>query len=262
MLVAGKLSSQELYVFSNPASNLPAKAIIAKVGFKTLQSYHNRERENRWMGEVQAGVHKNWMVSAGWTFSNMYFQNSQRMESIRFYSKYRFLSRDDVHRHFRMAAFSTVSWSRQPLVYHELSPEGDQSLGQVGLIATQLIKKTAVSGSVSVLSIWEKPEKIDLGFPFSTTVLQYSLSGGYLLFPFRYHSFRQLNVNLYTECIAQQSLQANTYFIDVAPALQFIVNSKARFNIGSRMQLAGNAHRMANHSVYASLEYNFLNVWK
>jgi hypothetical protein len=92
--------------------------------------------------------------------------------------------------------------------------------------------------------------------------VNYSLSGGYLLFPKEYTDYKQLNVNLYTEFLGQQTLDRSSYFIDMAPALQFIFNSNAKLNIGHRFQLSGNMDRMANQSWLISFERTFLNALK
>ena len=54
------------------------------------------------------------------------------------------------------------------------------------------------------------------------------------------------------------------YFIDLAPAFQFIVNSNTKINLGYRFQLKGNAFRMANAapSLSLSVERTFFNTFK
>lgn len=56
------------------------------------------------------GVNKKLMVHLATTLSNMYSLKMQ-WESARLYAKYRFLSRDEVHKHFRLAAFAELSHS-------------------------------------------------------------------------------------------------------------------------------------------------------
>ena len=252
-------NAQELYVFSNPASNIPAKALVAKMSTKTMRSYHSNEREFRLMPELQLGLSKNWMVTGNASFSNMFFQPKQQFESARLYTKYRFYSNDDVHKHFRAAVYAAGAWSNNPLVYQELNLEGDNSGLQVGVVATQLVNKFAASAGVSYVRQLETKEKLFLGYPFSNQALQYNLSMGYLLFPLKYQNYRQTNLNLYCELLAQQSTDVKVGFIDIAPALQLIFNSSTRFNVGARYQVTGNAHRMAERSVFISLEHYFLN---
>jgi hypothetical protein len=254
--------AQELYVFTNPASNIPAKALVAKLSSKSMESYHNLNREFRISPELQAGLTKNLMVAGGASFSNMFFQNNMAFESARLYAKYRFYSNDAPHKHFRAAVFAQGSWSNNPLVYQEFNLDGDNSGFQIGAVGTQLINKFAVSGGASFVKQLEQRNKVDFLRPFSNDAVQYNLSMGYLLFPFKYESIKQTNLNLYCEFLGQQNLDLDVAFLDIAPALQLIFNSRARVNMGARFQLAGTAHRMANRSVFLSFEYYFLNAFK
>jgi hypothetical protein len=254
--------AQELYVLTNPASNIPAKSLVLKGMGKVVPSVHHSGYEYRFSPEGQVGLHKNWMLTSGVSFSDMYFRQQQTFESFRVSAKYRFLSKDDVHRHFRMAAHAGYGWSDNPIVYQELSLDGDNGGWQTGLIATSLVNKLAVSAGVSYLNVLQTNRKIDMGFPFSKNALTYNLSAGYLLFPYRYKSYDQLNVNLYCEFLGQQNTDLNKGFVDVAPAIQLIIASRMRINAGARYQLAGSAYRMATQAYYVSVEYYLLNVIK
>ena len=92
--------------------------------------------------------------------------------------------------------------------------------------------------------------------------MNYSLSGGILLFPKEYTDYKQTNVNLYAELLAQQTLDTKKQFIDLAPAIQFIFNSNAKLNIGYRFQVSGTMLRMATDSWLLSFERTFLNALK
>ena len=257
-----RVAGQELYMFTNPASNIPAKSLVLKGMGKTMKSYHNLEREYRFSPECQIGINKNLMIAGGVSFSDMFFQQNVAFESYRLYGKYRFLSLDDVHRHFRMAFHAAYSWSNNPLIYQEVNLEGDNGGLQTGVIATGLVNKLAVSAGISYLNVLNKTPKVNFGFPFSSNALLYNLSAGYLLFPLKYKSYKQVNLNLYCEFLGQQNTDINRGFIDVAPAIQLIMASKMRINAGARYQLDGSAHRMATQAYYVSLEYYLLNVIK
>ena len=251
-------SSQELYVYTEPASNMPAKSISAKITGKFVKALHNYRTEARIMPEIMLGLSKNWMIHVGTTFSDMYSSN-MRWESAKLYAKYRFLSKDDVHSHFRMAAFAEVAHSRNPVFYDELSLDGDQSGVLGGIIATQLINKLAVSATASYLHVTTERPKY---FPeiYAYDAFTYTASAGYLLLPFQYTGYKQLNVNLYAELLGQQLLDKKLYYVDLAPAVQFIFNSNAKLNLGYRWQLNSNMHRMAEKQWLLSFEYVFLNV--
>jgi hypothetical protein len=251
-------SSQELYVFTEPASNMPAKSLSAKVTGKFVKAIHNNRNEQRIMPEVMLGLSKNWMLHLGTSFSDMYSPNI-RWESVKLYAKYRFLSKDEVHSHFRMAAFAEAAYSVNPVFYDELSLDGDQSGVMGGIVATQLINKLAVSATASYLHVTtERPKYFPEVYPYDA--FNYTASAGYLLLPFEYTGYNQLNVNLYTELLGQQILDKKLFYVDLAPAIQFIFSSNAKLNAGYRFQLNSNMHRMAEKQWLVSFEYVFLNV--
>jgi hypothetical protein len=262
VLSSGIGFAQELYVFSEPASNMPGKAFGLKYAGKFLENDHSGKVEQRQMLQAQFGLNRKWMVHASTTVSDMYSYPVTRWESANIYAKYRFLSNDDVHAHFRMAAFLEAAYSRNPMYYDELSLEGDQSGVQGGIIMTQLIHKLAVSATVSTIQVLDEARRRysgnDSPYPFSG--INYSLSAGYLLLPRKYSSYKQTNLNLYMEMLGSQTLDKKRFFVDLAPALQLIFNSTTKLNLGYRFQLDGNMHRMAQNSWLLSIETTFLNA--
>ncbi len=134
-----------------PASNMPAHSISAKLSANYIarnQSADNRFLQ-RYTPEVMLGVNKRLMWHVGASFADMHTSNF-RWESVYTYVKYRFLSKDDVHKHFRMAAFADASYTRSPFEFDEVSLQGDKSGVALGIIATQqLVNKLAVSATVS-----------------------------------------------------------------------------------------------------------------
>ena len=257
-------AAQELYVFSEPASNMPAKALSIKYNGKFLQGYHSGKTEQRQALAVQMGLNKKWMLRAGTTISDMYSYPVTQWESVNLYTKYRFLSKDGVHKHFRAAAFLEASYSRNDLFYDELSLDGDQSGVQAGLVFTQLLHKLALSSTLSITEVIHQQRREDNSsqglYPYSS--FNYSLSAGYLLFPVKYISYKQTNLNLYLELLGNNTLDKKLYFVDLAPAIQLIFNSNTKVNAGYRFQLNGNMHRMATESFLVGVETTFLNVLK
>jgi hypothetical protein len=232
--------------------------LSAKITGKFLKSLHTLRNEQRIQPEIMLGLGKKWMVHLAGTFSDMYSSNF-RWESVKLYAKYRFLSNDDVHKHFRMAAFAEVAHSVNELYFDELSLDGDQSGVMGGVVATQLIDKLAVSASASYLHVTTgKPKNFPGIYPYDA--LNYTASAGFLLLPFEYTGYNQLNVNLYTELLGQQILDKKLYYVDLAPAVQFIFSSNAKLNVGYRFQLNSNMHRMAEKQWLVGVEYVFLNA--
>ncbi|TMI75413.1 MAG: hypothetical protein E6H09_00965 [Bacteroidetes bacterium] len=254
---------QELYVFTEPASNMPARSISIRVRseFMAPQPWHNLPM-HRLMPEIMFGLNKKWMLHTGLTFADMHTANFG-WESIYGYLKYRFLSKDEIHQHFRMAAFIEATYSRAPFHQDEANLGGDKSGVQAGIIATQLWNKLAISATLSHTQILDESRnsKNVIYVPSRIyQVMNYSLSAGYLLLPRSYTDYKQTNLNIYLEFLGQQSLDRKAYFIDMAPALQLIFNSNTKLNVGYRFQLDGTMQRMAKTSWLISIERTFLNA--
>lgn len=96
LFIALKSGGQELYVFSEPASNMPAHSLSAKLTghFVTNDKIYGRFTQ-RYMPEVMLGISKKLMVHLSATMSNMH-TNNFRFESYSIYAKYRFFSIDDI----------------------------------------------------------------------------------------------------------------------------------------------------------------------
>ena len=248
--------SQELYVYSEPASNMPSHTFTTK--FTSLlgkERHHGDGISQRYIPELMWGINKKLMVHAATSFSNMY-SGGMRWESIYTYGKYRFLSRDDVHRHFRMAAFMDLAWSRNEPFFEELSLQGDRSGIQAGIIATQLVNKFAASATTSIIEAFSRDPLLP------DRALNYSLSAGLLVLPRQYRSYEQLNLNIYTELLGQKTLDQSGYYLDLAPAIQLIFSSNSKLNLGYRFQLNGNLFRSMEKGYLISFEHTFFNVLK
>lgn len=262
LLVTG-IQAQELFPYSEPASNMPAHSISIRHGVMLERGVHTGTKIlQRHTPEIMFGVNRKWMLHAAASFSDMH-QESFIFESARVYAKYRFLSEDGVHRHFRMAAFAAGSYSRNHLDHNELNLMGDQTGVQAGLIATQLLNRVAFSATGSVIEILNKDRwnKI-FPQPYSWRALNYSLSAGYLLFPVVYRNYDQTNVNLYAELLGSRNLEwpSEKFFIDLAPSVQLIFKSTGKLNLGYRFQLTGDIYRLAEKSFMISYEHIFLNA--
>ncbi len=254
--------AQELFPYTEPASNMPAGSMSLKMGAMLGKGVHGSGIDQRYSPEVMFGISKKWMVHATFTFSNMY-EPFFYYESARLYGKYRFLSKDEVHKHFRMAAFATAAYSRNHLQHNELNLMGDHSGVQVGLIATQLWNKLAVSGTASLIEVLDE-QRNDKTMPqqYAFESLNYSLSAGYLVLPLDYKDYKQTNLNIYAELLGGRNLdwEYEKYFLDLAPSLQLIFNSTSKLNLGYRFQLKSDIYRNMKNSWMISFEYIFLNA--
>ena len=286
-LLAGAVlrsQSQELYVFTEPASNMPTNSLGVRLNNDFYAMVHDGRYSYRLNPEAMWGVNKNMLVHLNAYASNMYEQGF-KMEGGSLYLKYRIYSKDDVHSHFRIAAYGKVALVDNPaeltvthvhqvndngqitehtedLVYlaDEISLNGNQSGFLAGAVATQLLHKLALSGTFDYVNRWDNlnakksPYQSDHG-------LDYSVSAGYLLFPKVYKDFQQTNFNLYCEFLGSTSLDSRTWFLDIAPAVQFIFNSVSRLDLGYRTQVAGQMSRLSKSSFLIRYEYNFLNIF-
>ncbi len=254
--------AQELFIISEPASNLPAKAISMRLTNKFMQGKRhdvNGGGDSVWMHrivpELAFGVSKNVNVRISGFLAN-YYQPKIQLEGFNVYVKYRFLSRDDIHQHFRMAAFSRVSVINHQIHFREINLEGDNSGINNGIVATQLLHKLALSATFGHVYTMNNINDTRPEFVAAHS-LNYLFSAGYLLLPFKYKNYNQTNVNIYVEFHGRKGLsefESNIY--DIFPAVQFILKSYMRIDMGYRYQIKSNAARNAYSGYLLRFEYN------
>ena len=278
--------AQELFVNTEPASNMAT----GRVGFRVLSKLYKMSYNSSWSGyrvepELMLGAGRRWMIHLAGYGSDM-DQKVFRAEGGSVYAKYRFYSQDDVHQHFRIAAFSKISVINNPQqlqvesrkfipdgnggvaeqVYitwykkDEFDMEGNNSAILAGAVATKLLNKFAASASVSYgYRLNNVNHPVQPGQPLNA--VNYSASFGYLLLPREYISYNQTNVNLYVEMLATTfPAQAKSY-ADIAPSIQFIFKSIARLDLSYRTELAGNIQRLSSNFCMIRPEYNLLNAF-
>ena len=260
--------AQELFVISEPASNMPAKAISLRLTDKFMNGHrHSVSGDNeyiimhRLVPEVAIGLDKKVNVRISAFLAN-YYQSAIQLEGFNMYVKYRFFSKDDLHSHFRMAAFSRLSVIDHDIYFREINLEGDNSGINNGIVATQLLHKLALSATLGHVYITDNIgfKRPDFVAPHS---LNYTLSAGYLLLPFHYKNYNQPNLNLYVEFNGRNNLyEYKTNIYDVFPALQLILKSYMRIDLGYRYQIKSNAARNAYTGFLIRFEYNFFNALK
>lgn len=262
LLLGRNLQAQELYVFSDPASNIPARSLTAKLGMRLADSEAAIGLKQRYQPEIMAGLNKHLMVRVSTTFSDIYSQHLQ-WESAKAYLKWRFYTSDALHRHFRLAAFADVAYADHSMNYEEMSLDGDNTGIQAGIIATQLVHKLAVSGSASLMRVFDEKFKSNLHRGMhDQNALAYNFSIGYLLLPRTYSGYDQVNLNIYLEILGMKGLEKGGYYLDLGPSFQLIFASATKINLGARFETVSNIERLAGNSYYLSVETSFLNVLK
>lgn len=252
--------AQELFVVTEPASNMPAKSVgvrvanyLARIDTTNTTSYHL-------MPEVMVGISQKLMFHAMGMLSNRQ-GGGLKYEGISLYGKYRFLSKDDIQKHFRMAVFARWSHNNTFVHMHELNLVGHNSGYEWGLIATQLLHKVALSASGSYIHATDNG-KNKFVYPGFNKAFNYSFSAGKLMLPAKYKDFSQTNLNLMVELLGQINFRDGKYYTDIVPSLQLIINSQSRIDIGWRKQLKSTLHRTSGEVFLVKFEHNFFNVFK
>lgn len=258
LLIAWDTHAQELYVFSEPASNMPAKAVGLRI---TQEGSLKGQRMNRTMPELMLSFNSKLMVHAQGFLSDL--DGNYRLEGGSLYAKYRFFSKDGAQQHLRAAAFGRISTSKRSVDTEDINLEGDNSGFQAGLIVTQLLHKLALSATLGYSDAFGKAENRIPERAGPEQMISYSLSSGYLVLPVKYKNYHQPNFNVYLELLGKTSPVTGRSFLDLAPALQVILNSRTRIDLGYRFQAAGGMADRYNRQMFlVRAEFNFFNVLK
>ncbi|TAF55482.1 MAG: hypothetical protein EAZ62_02340 [Sphingobacteriia bacterium] len=176
------------------------------------------------------------------------------------YAKYRFLSRDDVHSHFRMAAFGRLTSNNSHLHQEELETVGQNSGWESGIIATQLLHKVALSSSLSVEQVWDNAGGSKLPVGVDRSAVNYTFSVGKLMLPKAYTTYQQTNFNLMLEFMGQRLNGSGKSYLDFAPSVQFIIHSQARLDLAYRQQIYSQMDRQMRSLWLLKLEYTFFTL--
>ena len=233
--------AQELYVFTDPASTKPARSIGLKHSFQKMGGNSNR---NNQYTQMQFGLSKKVSLYLGTNY------NGQDA-----YVQYRFYTKDAMYAHTRFALYAkSIQTKLQAIHTSAVLLDGEESVNGLGFIVTQLKHKWASSLSLGYV------EKQNWSQHYGRGAFQYSFSNGFLVYPKRYSSYGQTNVNLYLELLGQKLLSGRGQYLDAAPAIQMIFNSQAKLNLGYRFALLEKTNRMTNNSLFISFDYLFFNA--
>ncbi|UEG49698.1 hypothetical protein LK994_13735 [Ferruginibacter lapsinanis] len=251
------VKAQELFVYTEPASNMAAKSVGIRMNNMLMKNKHTGKNEYHLIPEVMFGISKKVMIHMDAFFSNV--SGKFNAEGASVYAKYRFYSIDDIHSHFRMAAFGRYSLNDGLIHDASINLYGTNSGYEGGIVATQLVQKIALSANASVVHAFDNGKYIfadDFRNAFN-----YSFSIGKLMLPADYTSYKQTNVNLMVELLGQTNLGRKFSYLDLAPSLQMIFNSRARVDIGYRFPLTDKFYRSMERGVLLRVEYNFFNAY-
>ena len=258
VLLSPLAHAQELFNYAEPASNMPARSLGIRLTNNILDEKHLGQTTYQFLPELMWGAHKNLMLHLEGIANNS--GTPFRLVGGSIYAKYRFYSADEVHRHFRMAAFARAAYNKGHVHYQEIETNGMNTGAELGLTATQLIHKQALSASLSWEQIGNNGAGNDIHVGNALRAINYSASTGRLILPRKYTSYKQTNLNIMLEVLGQFQPEPSLHFIDIAPSIQFIFHSQTRLDIGFRQQMAGDMDRMAKRSVMIRLEHLLFSV--
>ena len=259
MFVACQLKSQELFVFTEPASNMAKGSIGFRVSNSLMKDYSSDNVNVHIFPEVMLGISKKIMIHGEAFVSNR--NESFVNEGGALYAKYRFFSKDEVHSHFRMALFSRFALNNSDIHQSAIDLNGHNSGIEFGTVATKLIHKVALSSSIAriyaadnINQHWSVIEK-------NKNAVNYTFSIGKLMIPKEYVNYNQTNVNAMLEILGQTNLGSGKSFVDVASSIQFIVKSKSRLDLGYRIAISNDLDRSAPNGGFFRYEYNIFNAF-
>lgn len=264
MLLPGFAHSQELFTYTEPASNMAAKSIGLR--FNTMLGRNVDKSTMVGLNpEIMLGISRKIMIHANAYVSNNPTRGtstSLAYNGSSLYFKYRFFSVDEVHSHFRLAAFVKAATSNILIEQPAINLNGNNTGYEAGVVATKLVNKVAISTSAAYVKAYNnKNEKFNYG-DNADQAFEYTLSLGKLMLPKEYTDYDQTNVNLMVEMLGQFNPALGVGFLDVAPSVQMIIKSRMRIDAGYRFPINDNLFRMTPRGFLIRFEYNIFNAWK
>lgn len=159
-----------------------------------------------------------------------------------------------------MAAFGRATTNNAPVHQQEIAINGHNSGFGLGLIATQLLHRQAISATLWYERAMNNLEGHEYPAAQSPDAMNLALSTGRLFYPKHYTGYGNVNINGMIEVLAQQSLGSDKRYINIAPSLQFIFNSQTRVEIGYRLEAWSNMERTAPNGLLLRVEHLLFNV--
>lgn len=258
LIISIQTKAQELFVFSEPASNMPTGSLGIRMGQSLMKESFIPGYNYHLMPEVMFGINRNLMLHTTAFVSNR--SNKLVTEGGSLYAKYRFFSSDDLHSHFRMAFFGRYSLNNSDIHQEEIETMGHNSGFEIGFVATKLVNKIAISTTLSYEKAMDNKPNNKFPFGQSNNATNYIFSFGKLIYPKKYTSLKQTNLNLMIEFLGQTLNENGKSFLDIAPSLQFIIHSQARIDLAYKQQLYSDMLRTAPNGFYLKMEYTFFNL--
>lgn len=256
---AGK--AQELFTFTEPASNMAAKSIGIRLSNTLMKENTGSKYNFHTIPELMWGISGKLMIHMQGFLSNR--NKGLAAEGGSVYFKYRFYSADEVHSHFRMAVYIKASSNNSDIHQQAIDLNGHNSGYETGLVATKLINKVAISAGAGYLHALNNGKQNKFSAESKDrNAFSYTFSIGKLMLPKVYVNYDQLNMNFMLELLGQTNLHTAHSFLDIAPSVQLILFSKMRIDLGYRFDLVNTLQRTATKGYLFRMEYNFFNALK
>jgi len=254
LLLINRTYSQELYINTEPASLIPKGTKVIRLHHHTIFLNDSNEpgsvnSAKLLIPSISYGISKKIMVSASLQLSNNPFDPlpNTGFNGFKLYSKQRILTTDKQKYHTRLSSFIKYAnhgkWNLPNYKFISSNYDLDfQDTGvEVGLIATQLVNKLAISvtSGFGIISNNTADGTYD-DKKFNS--IHNSISAGYLLFPRKYKSYKQTNFNIYLEYLTNSILSKNypprynKFMSTIAPGIQFIIMSRSRLDFGYKIR--------------------------
>ena len=256
LIYSYKISAQELYINSEPASLIPKGTKVVRLtnsnifldGSNIMGSIGNAFIVTP---SLSYGLSKKIMLSGSIQFANKPYEQDMMpnfgLNGFKLYSKQRILTTDKQKYHTRLSSFIKYSYHEDKFMKDNLDLELQDTGFELGLIGTQLINKLAISITTAITRISNIDEKLTQGstVKWQTTNLntfKNSISAGYLLFPRKYNSYKQTNFNLYVEYLTNTILNEDfpvrydKFRSTFAPGIQFIIMSRSRLDFSYKIR--------------------------
>ena len=251
-----KITAQELYINSEPASLIPKGTKVVRLtnsnifldGYNIMGSIGNAFIVTP---SLSYGLSKKIMLSGSIQFANKPYEQDMMpnfgLNGFKLYSKQRILTSDKQKYHTRLSSFLKYSYHENKFMKNNLDLELQDTGLELGIIGTQLINKLAISITTAITRISNIDEKFIQGstVKWQTTNLntfKNSISAGYLLFPRKYNSYKQTNFNLYVEYLTNTILNKefpvryDKFSSTFAPGIQFIILSRSRLDFSYKIR--------------------------
>lgn len=286
------LRAQELYIYSEPASTLPKNVLGVRLFGYSYEEL--KEQRNLAALKLMYGVTHNITITAMGTVSNhhdkmlpsnliththegtqTFYQTNEfqrglnypyQFNGVSIGAKYRFFSRDAQNEHFRMALTGEGSYIQTAHDEAEPTLMDDTKGYSVGWIGTYLYRHFAVSLHTGLIlpGSYKETAPDFFGGDLRTKIeygraAYYNLSAGYLLYPSKYKSYSDVNINIYAEFVGksyeaatitqngdnvvpQTDLLKKGQYIDVYPGIQAIIQSNLRIDASVGLPLFGKSY--------------------